>query len=52
MILCGKSFSGIILVILDDSLGQKSISRSNMILPYMLHIGARIIHCYGVILTG
>ena len=52
MILPEKSSSGNILVNLDDPLSQKVDFRANMILTYLLQIGARIIHCFGVILTG
>ena len=50
--LSGKPISGIILVILRDP-KRRSILRSNMILTlYMLQIGARVVHWFGVILTG
>ena len=46
MILPEKSFSGNILVILDDPLDQKVKYDFNI-----YAIGARLIHCFGVILT-
>ena len=49
VILPDKFISGIILVILGDHLGQKV--NLKIILTYMLQIGARLIHCLGVILT-
>ena len=53
MILPEKYFSGTILVILDDPLGQKVNFKIKYDFNiYMLKIGARIIHCCGVILTG
>ena len=46
-----KSSSDNILVILDDPLGQKVNFKVKYVI-YMLQIGARITHCFGVILTG
>ena len=52
VILPEKSFSDNILVILDDPLGQKVNFKVKYAFSiYMLQIGARIIHCFGVILT-
>ena len=53
MILREKSFCCTILVNLDDPLGQNvNFKVKYAQITYMLQIGARIIHCFGVILTG
>ena len=53
MILPEKYFSDNILVILDDPLSQKINFKVKYDFNiYMLQIGVRIIHCFGVILTG
>ena len=52
MILPEKSFSGIILVILDDPPGQKvNFKVKYVFFTYIIQIGACIIHCSGVIST-
>ena len=52
MILPEKSFSGTILVILYDPLGQKvNFKVKNDFNIIMCHKLERIIHCFGVILT-
>ena len=53
MISFEKSFSDKMLVILDDLSGQKVNFKVKYIFYiYMLQIEARVIHCFGVILTG